>query len=101
MSDTTDRISNTGVRFARAATRHRVSKDRIRHVIANFHLRFEEPPPAGGRARATRIVYLGEDAQGQVLEVMAVEADNHEMLVIHAMPLREEYRKKYEQEAKE
>jgi hypothetical protein len=101
MSDTTDRISNTGVRFARAATRHRVSKDRIRHVIANYKVRFEEPPPAGGRARANRVVYFGEDAQGQVLEVMAVEADNHEMLVIHAMLLRDKYRKKYAQEARQ
>jgi hypothetical protein len=100
MSDRIDRISNTGVRFARAATRHRVSKGRIRHVIANFHLRFEEPPPAGGRARASRMVYLGEDAQGQVLEVMAVEMENHEMLVIHAMPLRDKYKKKYEDEAR-
>lgn len=99
MSDRTDRVPSTGVRFARAATRHRVSKDRIRHVIANFHLRFEEPAPAGGRARANRIVYLGKDAQGQVLEVMAVEVDDHEMLVIHAMPIRDKYKKKYEQEA--
>lgn len=74
------------------------SSGRWQH-IANFRLRFEEPPPEGGRARANRVVYLGEDAQGQVLEVMAVEADNHEMLVIHAMPLRNKYRKKYEQEA--
>lgn len=99
MSDRTDSIPDTGVRLARSATRHRVSKDSIRHVIANFRLRFEEPPPAGGRARANRIVYLGEDAQGQVLEVMAVETDNHEMLVIHAMPLRSKYKQKYEQEA--
>jgi hypothetical protein len=87
------------VRFTRAATRHRVSRDRIRHVIANFRLRFEEPPPEGGRIHANRIVYLGEDAHGQALEVMAVETDNREMLVIHAMPLRNKYKKKYEQEA--
>jgi hypothetical protein len=99
MSDTTDRVPNTGVRFARAATRHRVSKDRIRYV-ANFRLRFEELPPAGGRARANRVVYLGEDVQGQVFEVMAVEADNCEMLVIHAMPMRDKCKKKYEREAR-
>jgi hypothetical protein len=46
------------------------------------------------------MVYLGEDAQGQVLEVMAVEAENHEMLVIHAMPLRDKYKKKYEDGAR-
>jgi hypothetical protein len=31
---------------------------------------------------------------------MAVEADNHEMLVIHAMSLRNKYKKRYEQETK-
>jgi hypothetical protein len=45
------------------------------------------------------MVYLGEDAHGQVLEVMAVEVENHEMLVIHAMPLRDKYKRKYEDEA--
>lgn len=30
---------------------------------------------------------------------MAVETDNREMLAIHAMPLRNKYKKKYEQEA--
>jgi hypothetical protein len=85
------------VRFARAATRHRVSKDRIRYVIANFRVRFEEPPPTGGRSRATRIVYLGVDQRGQALEVMAVEGEDEELLVIHAMNLREKYRKRYEE----
>jgi hypothetical protein len=99
MSDTTDRLPDTGVRFARSATRHRVSKDRIRHVIANYSVRFEESPPEGGSARAIRIVYLGEDTQGQVLEVMAVEMPNGDLLVIHAMPMRSKYGKKYEQEA--
>lgn len=89
-----------GVRFARSTTRHRVSKDSTRHVITNFRLRFEEPPPPGGRARSTRIVYLGEDAHGRALEVMAVEGDNRELLVIHAMPLREKYQKRYQEARK-
>jgi hypothetical protein len=97
MSDKTDKLPKTGVRFARAATRHRVSKDRISHVIANFRVRFDEPPPAGGRSRATRIVFLGEDQQGQALEVMAVEGEHEELLVIHAMNLREKYRQRYEE----
>ena len=97
MSDKTDKLPKTGVRFARAATRHRVSKDRILHVIANFRVRFEEPPPTGGRSSATRIVYLGDDQQGQTLEVMAVEGEHGELLVIHAMNLRERYRKRYEE----
>jgi hypothetical protein len=88
-----------GVRFARSATKHRVSKESTRHVIAHYRVRFEEPPPAGSPAsRSTRIVYLGENAHGQALEVMAVGGGDHgDQLVIHAMPLRERYRERYEE----
>ena len=74
------------------------SKDRIRHAIANYRVRFDEPPPdtEGARARSTRIVYLGDDDHGRALEVMAVEGKHDELLVIHAMELRDKYRKRYE-----
>ncbi len=98
MSDRTDRISNTGVLFTRAATRHRVSKDRIRHVIASYKVRFEEPPPAGREGVPdTRLVFPGDDTQGYPLEVMAVELPNGGLLVIHAMSLRNKYRQRYEE----
>jgi hypothetical protein len=86
------------VRFARSAIRHRISKDCIRHVIANHRVRFEEPPPDtdSARARSTRVVYLGDDDRGRALEVMAVEGKRGELLVIHAMELRDKYRKRYE-----
>lgn len=72
MSDTIVKLDDPNVRFARSATRHRISKDRIRHVIANYRVRFEEPPPdaEGARARSTRVVYLGDDDHGRALEVM-------------------------------
>jgi hypothetical protein len=85
------------VRFARSATRHRISKDRIRYVIANYRVRFEEPPQEGLGQRSIRIVYLGDDADGQELEVMAVELEGGGLYVIHAMPLRKKYRTKYEE----
>jgi hypothetical protein len=98
MSDRTDSIPNTGVRLARSATRHRVSKDSIRHVIANYKVRFEEPPPAGSSGVPdTRLVFLGDDTQGHPLEVMAVELPNGGLLVIHAMSLRNKYRQRYEE----
>jgi hypothetical protein len=98
MSDRSDRVSSMGVRFARSATKHRVSKESIQHVIANYRVRLEESPPAGSEAsRSTRIVYLGEDAHGRVLEVMVVEIENGDQLVIHAMQQREKYRKRYEE----
>jgi hypothetical protein len=87
MSDIIARLDDPNVRFARSATRHRISKDRIRHVIDNYRVRFEEPPPDAGdaSARSTRLVYLGDDDQGRALEVMAVYGKHGELLVIHAM----------------
>jgi hypothetical protein len=83
MSDKNARVAGVGVRFARSASKHRISKESVRHVIANYRVRFEEPPPAGSPApRSARIVYLGEDAQGHALEVMAVEGIGGEHLVI-------------------
>jgi len=62
---------------------------------------FEQPSPAGGRAqRATRLVFLGDGPDGDPLEVMAVELSGQELLVIHAMPLRERYRDHYEEARK-
>lgn len=98
MSDIIAKLDDPKLRFARSATRHRISKDRIRHVIANYRVRFEEPPPdtGGARARSPRVVYLGDDDQGRALEVMAVAGKDDELLVIHAMELRDKYRKRYE-----
>lgn len=98
MSDTIARLDGPSLRFARSATRHRITKDRIRHVIANYRVRFEELPPAteSAKPRSTRIVYLGDDDNGRALEVMAVEGKHGELLVIHAMELRDKYRKRYE-----
>jgi hypothetical protein len=98
MSDKIGILDSPNVRFARSATRHRISKDCIRHVVANYRVRFEESPPEteGARARVTRIVYLGDDDHGRALEVMAIEGKRSELLVIHAMTLRERYRRRYE-----
>jgi hypothetical protein len=97
MSDTIDKPDDANVRFARSATRHRISKDRIRYVIANYRVRFDEPPPEGLGRRSVRIIYLGTDAEGQEIEVMAVELEAGGLYVIHAMPLRKKYRTKYEE----
>jgi hypothetical protein len=87
--------------WVRSATRHRISHERSRYVIEHCGLVFEHEPPAGGPASAdVRLVYLGDDADGVPLEVMAVELDDGSLLVIHAMRLRERYRDQYE-EAKE
>ncbi len=86
------------LKWARSATRHRISRERSRHVIEQAGLRFEQEPPAGGPAHGDpRLVYLGDDADGVALEVMAIELEDSGLLVIHAMPLRERYRTEYEE----
>jgi hypothetical protein len=38
-----------------------------------------------------RLVFLGTDDQGELLEVMAVETDTNGLLIIHAQPIRNRY----------
>jgi hypothetical protein len=89
------------LKWARSATRHRISRERSRFVIEHSGVLFEQPPPVGAPADADpRLVYLGDDADGVALEVMAVELEDGRLLVIHAMPLRYRYREQYEEAKK-
>jgi hypothetical protein len=89
------------LKWARAATKHRISRERSRYVIERCGLRFKQEPPSGAPISASsRLVFLGDDADGIALEVMAIELDNENLLVIHAMPLRDRYRKQYEEAMK-
>lgn len=89
------------LRWARSATRHRIARERSRYVIEHCGLRFEQPPPLGAPAGAEpRLVYLGDDADGAALEVMAVELEDGSLLVIHAMALRDRYREQHEEAKK-
>jgi len=55
VSDKSARVQVDQVRFARAATRHRVSKESIRSVIAKCRLTFEEPPRRAAPRDAARL----------------------------------------------
>lgn len=89
------------LKWARAATKHRISRERSRHIIEHCGLRFEQEPPADAPAGASsRLVFLGDDAEGIALEVMAVELEDESLLVIHAIPLRDRYREQYEEAKK-
>lgn len=86
------------LRWARAATKHRISRKRTRFVVEDSFLIFEQDPPPGRRGRAAqRLVFLGEDPRRIPLEVIAVEVGEGNLLVIHAMELRLRYRKAYEE----
>ncbi len=97
MSDRSATVSQKCVRFARSATKHRISKERVQHVIPRCGLAFEEPAPRASETVDDRLVILGDDAAGEEPEVMAVEGPKGELIVIHAMELREKYRVQYEE----
>ena len=40
-----------------------------------------------------RLVFLGPDPDGELLEVMAIETDDGGLLIIHAQPIRDRYLK--------
>ncbi len=89
------------LKWARSATKHRIPHERSRYVIEHCGLRFKQGPPANAPVGASsRLVFLGDDTDGIALEVMAVELDDENLLVIHAMPLRNRYRKQYEEAMK-
>ena len=54
-----------------------------------------EPSPGG--TGDERLAYLGDDADGVPLEVLAVEVEDGGLYVIHSMPLRAKYRAEYEE----
>lgn len=54
---------------------------------------FAENAPEGSALSDHRLVFLGPDADGELLEVMAIQTDDGGLLVIHAQPIRVRYLK--------
>ena len=52
---------------------------------------FRENAPKDSPLTDPRLVFLGPDEQGELLEVMAVETDTGGLLIIHAQPIRDRY----------
>jgi hypothetical protein len=69
-------------------------------VIEHCGLVYVQQAPAGPRPKVDRLVYLGDDPDGGALELVAVELAGGELLVIHAMPLRDRYREQYREAMK-
>ncbi len=53
------------------------------------------PPHSPPGLNVPRRLYLGDDADGMPLEVMAIKLTSGDLLVIHAMEMREKYRERY------
>lgn len=86
------------IRFARSATKHRISRERSLYVIEQCGF------PIIKRRRSEdsdgHVLFLGDDLEGVALEVLAAENAEEEFTVIHAMNLRNKYLGLHE-EAKE
>lgn len=81
------------VEFTQSARKHRVGRKRVLEVLA---LPVAVITLDDAYGRNTRLVFLGKDHSGRVLEVMAVETVGG-LLVIHAMDIRPKWRKVYEE----
>jgi hypothetical protein len=89
------------LRWARSATRHRVSRPRVEFLLANDCVHLVEGPGTDAAQRLDpRQVFLGDDGDGVPLEVMGILLDGEVLLVIHAMAMRERYRLAYEEAKK-
>lgn len=66
------------IRITRNARKHRVSKHRI--VAAMRHSGVPVVQADGS------LYYKGRDTSGRLTEVVAVEADNGDLIITHAMP---------------
>jgi hypothetical protein len=85
--------------WTRSATKHRITRERSRHVIEHCGLWLWRRGP---RSRFSggdddRVMLFGDDAEGVALEVFAVEGAEEALLVIHAMDLRDRHRWLYEE----
>lgn len=77
--------------MGKSATKHRISRERSGHVVDTAHTIILEPAPKDSPVEDDRIVFLGPDPNGVMLEVMAIATDQG-LLIIDAMKMRRKYR---------
>ena len=68
------------LKFAQSSRKHKIGQERITHVINTYEGNY-----LPRRYFDQKIIWVGHDFKGLELEVIAVELDDH-YLVIHAMP---------------
>ena len=67
----------------RSARKHGIADEDIRHAV--------EHAVAAGEQEDGKVLYLGADRAGNLLEVVSVLRDDDSEVVIHAMPMRAKY----------
>lgn len=82
-----------GIRHTRSSTRHRISRPRSRYVVETTSVVFAAEAPSESVLADPRLVFLGPDQHGELLEVMAIQTDDGGLLIIHAQPIRDRYLK--------
>ena len=80
------------IRWAKSASKHRISRARSGHVARTAERILREAAPPDSPLKDDRIVFLGPDPSGVMLEVIAVEIEEG-LLIIHAMKMRTQYRR--------
>lgn len=63
------------------------------YVVQTSTTVFRQSAPVDSDPTDDRLVFLGTDSTGRLLEVMAVELKDNTLLIIHAMPMRAKYRR--------
>lgn len=79
------------IQWAKSAAKHRISRARSKHVVETAYAIIREPAHEDSPLEDDRIVFLGPDPNGVMLEVVAVEIEDG-LLIIHAMKMRSQYR---------
>jgi hypothetical protein len=86
------------IRFARSATRHRISRERSLYVVEQCGIQFIKRRRSEGRHGPDKhVLFLGDDLEGVAIEVLAAEDMEEEFTVIHAMNLRRKFAGLYEE----
>jgi hypothetical protein len=79
------------IRWAKSAAKHLISHARSGPVVRTTDTIIRQLAPDDSALEDDRIVFLGPDPNGVMLEVIAVEIDKG-VLIIHAIKMRPQYR---------
>ena len=74
--------------FHRSSGKHRVDTDDVLHAVANALVVAD----MGDDDSPLRILVLGPDRSGNMLEAIVLHFDDGREMVIHALPMRAHYR---------
>lgn len=85
------RYSPNAVEIHRTARKHRVRDEDVRHAVAHA-VYSGEVDDDGEEEGPLRVLYLGPDRAGNLLEVVVIELDDGSQLAIHAMKMQARYR---------